>query len=98
MDQAGGTGSTIARPAGPEDIVVKESFESILNIPYVTAVLIDGLVQAEVWFSGDERCDRLRLSAADAAAAVHGQKSYASMHGPYGNATIYYSPYPDGGV
>lgn len=100
MDQAGGAGVT-APSAGPENtavLTVKESFESILDVPFVNVVKINGQCQAEVWLSGDEIYDRLRISRADQAAAEHGQKSYATRHGAYGNMTIHYSEYPSGGA
>ena len=98
MDQAGGTGSTIAHPAGPKDaVVLGESFRNILDIPYVTVNLIDGEIIAEVLLTGDEMHDRLRLSAADSAAAKYNQRSYARRDGDMG-VTIHYSAYPDGGV
>src|SRR4029453_10789792 len=99
MDQAGGMGF-IAPTAEDADVltVVEESFESILQIPYVSVVKINGECQAEVWLCGDEVYDRLRLDRAHQAAAKEGQRSYATRHGGYGNLTIHFSEYPNGGV
>src|SRR4030095_5123935 len=102
MDQAGGTG--FIAPTAPEDTavltaaVVEESFEPVLDVPYVSVVQINGECQAEVWLCGDEVYDRLRLDRAHQAAAELGQKSYATRHGGYGNLTIHFSEYPNGGV
>ena len=77
---------------------VKDDFASILDVPFVTVNRINGQMVAEVILSGDEIYDRLRLSRAFQAAAAHNQYAHAQVHGDYGNVTIYFSEYPNGGA
>lgn len=93
MDEAGFAPS--------EDVAVltaEDDFASILDVPFVTVNKINGQCIAEIILSGDEIYDRLRLSRAFQAAAAENQKAYAQVHGEYGNLTIYFAEYPNGGA
>ena len=79
-----------------EDIAVltpqslEESFENVLDVPFVTVNKIDGQCVAEVKLSGDEMYDRLRLSRAFQAAAAHGQTGCIQQHGNDGLVYLYF--------
>lgn len=77
---------------------VEEEFECLYDVPYVTVNKIDGEIQAEVIFSGNEVVDLDRIRTALSVGAEHGYRAYARVFGTYHNVLILFSDSPATGA
>jgi hypothetical protein len=72
---------------------VEGTFQTILDIPFVTVNRIDGEYLAEVMLSGTDEVDRERIETALNVGRANGVTAYARQHGRFGNSVmIYFTP------
>lgn len=89
-------GDGLVSLAGEEDslLAIEESFEVILDEPFMTVNRIGTDFMGEVVLSGYEGLDRGRVQTVLDTAARHGQHLWARKHGDYGTILMYFSAKP----